>query len=58
MAWRQAVIWNTNDPIQWRIYAALGEDELAQRGQVTHMYMRRQTKSDNGFSPIWCQAIT
>ena len=25
---RQAIIWTDADPIHWRIYAALGEDEL------------------------------
>ena len=25
---RQAIIWTNADPIHWRIYAALGEDEL------------------------------
>ena len=25
---RQAIIWTNTDPIHWRIYAALGEDEL------------------------------
>ena len=25
---RQGIIWTNTDPIHWRIYAALGEDEL------------------------------
>ena len=25
---RQAIIWTNADPIHWRIYTALGEDEL------------------------------
>ena len=25
---RQAIIWTTADPIHWRIYEGLGEDEL------------------------------
>ena len=25
--WRQAIIWNNDDSIRWRIYAALGGDE-------------------------------
>ena len=25
---RQAIIWNNYDPVHWRIYAALGGDEL------------------------------
>ena len=25
---RQAIIWSNADPIRWRIYAALGGDEL------------------------------
>ena len=28
MAWRQAITWTKADPVQWRIYAALGGDEL------------------------------
>ena len=28
MTWRQAIIWTNADPIHWRIYAALGEDEI------------------------------
>ena len=28
MAWRQAIIWTNADPIHWRVYAAVGEDEL------------------------------
>ena len=28
MAWRQAITWTNDDPVQWRIYAALGGDEL------------------------------
>ena len=32
MAWhrnrRQAIIWANADPVHWRIYAALGGDEL------------------------------
>ena len=29
MAWRQTIIWTNADAIHWRIYAALGEDELS-----------------------------
>ena len=28
MAWLQAIIWTNTDSIQWRIYVALGGDEL------------------------------
>ena len=28
MAWRQAIIWTNADPIHWRIYVALGGEEL------------------------------
>ena len=28
MAWRQATIWTNTDPFNWRIYVALGGDEL------------------------------
>ena len=28
MAWRQVIVWTNADPIHWRIYAALGADEL------------------------------
>ena len=28
MAWHQAIIWTNADLIHWRIYAALGGDEL------------------------------
>ena len=28
MAWRQAIIWTNDEPIHWRIYAALGGDKL------------------------------
>ena len=30
MAWCQGVIWTNDDVVYWQIYAALGEDELAQ----------------------------
>ena len=33
MAWRQAIIWTNADPIHWRIYAALGGDELKDSSQ-------------------------
>ena len=29
---RQAIIWTNADPIHWRIYVALGGDELTRRG--------------------------
>ena len=29
MAWRQAITWTNADPVYWRIYAALGGDELS-----------------------------
>ena len=29
MAWRlKAIVWTDADPIQWRIYAAIGGDEI------------------------------
>ena len=28
---RQAIIWTNADPIHWRIYAALGGDELTRK---------------------------
>ena len=28
MARRQTITWTNDDPVQWRIYAAIGEDEL------------------------------
>ena len=28
MAWRQAITWTNAGPVHWRIYAALGGDEL------------------------------
>ena len=28
MAWRQAITWTNADPVYWRIYAALGGDDL------------------------------
>ena len=31
---RQAIIWTNTDPIDWRIYAALGGDELMATRQV------------------------
>ena len=30
----QAMIWTNADPIHWRIYAALAEDELTSNGGV------------------------
>ena len=32
MAWQQAIIWTNADPVHWRIYAALGLDELTDWG--------------------------
>ena len=32
---RQAIIWTNADPIHWRIYAALGGDELSIRMRHT-----------------------
>ena len=32
----QAIIWTNVDPIHWRIYAALGRDELIHWGRVVH----------------------
>ena len=40
---RQAIIWTNDDPIHWRIYAALGGDEL---------------RYINGVSLVWWQPIT
>ena len=36
MAWRQAIIWTDADPIHWRIYAALGDNELKEN---IHVFM-------------------
>ena len=30
LSWLQAIVWTNADPIDWRIYAALGSDELKQ----------------------------
>ena len=70
---RQVIIWTNSDPIQWRIYAALGGDELSWTiwgllslatlthwGQVMHICVGNLTiiGSDNGLSPCRRQAIT
>ena len=34
---RQAITWSNVDPVLWRIYAALGGDELTHRGRVRHI---------------------
>ena len=31
---RQAIIWSDADPVHWRIYMALGGDELNTQGQI------------------------
>ena len=31
---RQAITWTSEDPVNWRIYAALGGDELRQKRWV------------------------
>ena len=36
---RQAIIWTNADPIQWRIYAALGGDELTHWDWVIYIYV-------------------
>ena len=36
---RQAIIWTNSDPIYWRIYAALGGDELKQQMMGHSQYL-------------------
>ena len=67
---RQAIIWTNADPVHWRIYAALGGDELTTILVASHNYLThwgRVTQicvnnltiigSDNGLSPGRHQAI-
>ena len=35
---RQAIIWTNADPIHWRIYAALGVDELNEYSHISTTY--------------------
>ena len=51
---RQAIIWTNADPIQWRIYAALGGDGLIHWGR-DKMLAIFQTTFSNGFS--WLKII-
>ena len=37
---RQAIIWTNADPVHWRIYAALGEDELTTWGTYVAVTQR------------------
>ena len=42
---RQAIIWTNVDPVHWRIYAALGGDELINSARPTDKYISPQTMS-------------
>ena len=37
MAWRQAIIWTNADRVHWRIYAALGGDELTRANIILQL---------------------
>ena len=39
---RQAIIWTNADPIHWRIYAALGGDELKNNSMNVLSIMKQQ----------------
>ena len=56
---RQAIIRTNADSIHWRLYAALGGDELTHWGRVTHICVSILTVTgpDNGLSPGRRQAI-
>ena len=38
---QQAITWTNDDPVYWRIYAALGGDELIHRGRVTRIWISK-----------------
>ena len=44
MAWRQAITWTNADPVHWRIYAALGEDELNWNNDIPNQDSRFKFK--------------
>ena len=44
---RQAIIWTNADPIQWRIYAALGRDELTEKHGANQPIMLKHFRNIN-----------
>ena len=49
---RQAIIWTNADPIHWRIYAALGWDELSQV-TATHLKIEALANANMQHTSQW-----
>ena len=54
---RQAIIWNTADHVPWRIYAALGVDELSVCADTEGMPRDIQINNKAINTGVWCKMI-